>query len=100
MKNQTLWVCLTIIIATVSNAIADQLMLKMIAENMTPGSILNILEWTSLQWYWHICKWIFFNGALGSLSTMLIGWKKTFLLSIGCLILWEFTYDMVSKWLQ
>lgn len=87
-------VSISVIIATIANAAADVLMQKMIAEGIQLTSILQIFDWTPLQWGWHICKWIFFNGCIGYLSAAIIGWINTLLLGFVCFIVWEVSYTI------
>ena len=87
--DSSLAVWIVVIVATMANALADSVMLKM---GFDVGKLIDILKWTELQWNWHLLKWIFFNGGLGALAIMLIGFKKSFFLSIACLVIWHVIY--------
>lgn len=88
------WMIYAIVItATVANALADHFMLMM---GIDVGSLWKIVDWSALQWYWHIAKWVFFNGALGVLCLILVGWKRTAWLGVAGLVTWEVTYRLAQ----
>lgn len=94
-------VAIFVIVATIANAFADAIMQKMIIDGVQFTNIIRILDWTPLQWAWHICKWIYFNGCIGALSIMLIGWINTLFIGFGCFIIWEVSYTISGCiWLQ
>lgn len=75
-----------IITATIADAISDGIMIKM----------FGAMDWTAVQWQWHIAKWLSFFLTAGYVAFKNLSLKAVALLAVICYVLWIISYDLVT----
>lgn len=93
-----LYIIFASVFSTIMDAGSDRVMLIMCSQNISQWNFFACLDWTPLQWLWHILKWgSFYTWPAIVLYREIeiyrtISYFQVIILSLVCYGLWELVY--------